>query len=95
MLKWIRSGGQFHDAYHKTKINLINLSATLKKLNKNSETCTQHNYLFKTIFIVVAKFIFTYKCYTTTYFFSFYPSEFRGNNKAWYIKIAVCINISP
>ena len=30
--------GKFHDAYHdKTKMNLINLSATLKKLNKNSE----------------------------------------------------------
>ena len=79
----------------KTKMNLINLSATLKKLNKNNETYTQHNYLFKTIFIVVAKFIFTYKCYTTTYYFSFYPSEFRANNKAWFIKIAVCINISP
>ena len=86
--------GQFHDAFHKTKINLINLSATLKKLNKNSETYTQHNYLFKTIFIVFAKFICTYKCYTTTYFFSFYPSGFRANNKDWYIKIAVCINIS-
>ena len=79
----------------KTKMNLINLSATLKKLNENSETYTQHNYLFKTIFIVFAKFIFTYKCYTTTCFFPFYPSEFRGYNKAWYIKIAVCINISP
>ena len=44
--------GQFHDAYHKTKINLINLSATLKKLNKNNKTYTQYNYLFKTIFIV-------------------------------------------
>ena len=76
-------------------MSLINLSATLKKLNKNIKTCTQHNYLFKTIFIVFAKFIFTYKCYTTTYFFSFYPSEFRGNNEDWYIKIAFCINISP
>ena len=65
--------GQFHDAFHKTKINLINLSATLKKLNKNSETCTQHNYLFKTIFIVFAKFICTRKCYTTTYYFFFLP----------------------
>ena len=39
--------GQFHDAFHKTKINLINLSATLKKLNKNSETYNQHNYLLR------------------------------------------------
>ena len=44
---------QFYDAYHKTKLNLINLSASLKKLHKNSETYTQHNYLFKTIFIVL------------------------------------------
>ena len=73
MLKWIRSGGQFHDAYHKTKMNLINLNETLKKLHKNRETYTQHNYLFKTIFIVFAKFICTYKCYTTTYFFFFLP----------------------
>ena len=63
--------GEFHDAYH--KMSLINLSATLKKLNKNRETYTQHNYLFKTIFIVFAKFICTYKCYTTTYFFFFLP----------------------
>ena len=76
-------------------MNLVNLNETLKKLHKNNETCTQHNYLFKTIFIVFAKFICTYKCYATTYFFSFYPSGFRGNNKAWNIKIAVCINISP
>ena len=54
-------------------MNLVNLNETLKKLNKNSETYTQHNYLFKTIFIVFAKFIFTYKCNTTTYFFSFLP----------------------
>ena len=85
---------QFYDAYHKTKLNLINLSASLKKLHKNSETYTQHNYLFKTIFIVLAKFICTYVCYTTT-FFSFYISGSRSNNRAWYIKIAVCINISP
>ena len=86
---------QFYDAYHKTKLNLIYLSASLKKLHKNSETYTQHNYLFKTIFIVLAKFICTYVCYTTTSFFSFYPSGSRSNNRALYIKIAVCINISP
>ena len=77
--------GTFHDAYYKTKMNLINLSATLN----------MHNYLFKNIFKVLAKFISTYKCYTTTSFFPLYISGSRCNNKAWYIKIAVCVNISP
>ena len=77
--------GTFHDAYYKTKMNLINLNATLN----------MHNYLFKNIFKVLAKFICIYVCYTSTSFFSFYISGSRSNNKAWYIKIAVCINISP
>ena len=77
--------GTVDEAYYKTKMNLINLSATLN----------MHNYLFKNIFKVLAKFICTYVCYTSASFFSFYISGSRSNNKAWYIKIAFCINISP
>ena len=36
-------------------MNFINLSATLRKLHKKSETYTQHNHLFKNIFKVLAK----------------------------------------
>ena len=53
--------GTFHDAYYKTKMNLINLNATLN----------MQNYLFKNIFKVLAKFIFTYVCYTSAFFFLF------------------------
>ena len=75
---------------------LINLRATLKKLHKNSETYTQHNYLFKTVFLVLVKFICTHICYTSTsLFFSFHLSGPLNNNKALYMKIAVCINTLP
>ena len=75
---------------------LINLRATLKKLHKNSETYTQHNYLFKTVFLVLVKFICTQICYTSTsLFFSFHLSGPLNNNKALYMKIAVCINTLP
>ena len=53
--------GTFHDAYYKTKMNLINLNATLN----------MQNYLFKNIFKVLAKFICIYVCYTSAFFFFF------------------------
>ena len=66
-------------------MSLINLSATLN----------MYNYLFKNIFKVLAKFISTYICYTTTSFCPFNIKGSRSNNKAWYIKIAICVNNSP
>ena len=67
-----------------------------QKLHKNSETHTQHNYLFKTVFLVLVKFICTHICYTSTsLFFSFHLSGPLNNNKALYMKIAVCINTLP
>ena len=77
--------GTFHDAYYKTKMNLINLSATLN----------MHNYLFKNIFKVLAKFICTYVYYTSTSFFLFTSVDLGVIIRPGYIKIAVCINISP
>ena len=52
-------------------MNLINLSATLN----------MHNYLFKNIFKVLAKFICTYVCYTST---SFLTRKLRACARASY-----------